>query len=232
MNVGVDLSQAFADLGLPFLSLIILLGIALIFSCYVKVVTVLGILRLGLGGNTLPSFFVTGGLALSLTLFVMYPVLQRSAQSASTVLAQGSGAKTDELRYKALGAASTEWLTFLKAHAEEKVVAKFVEIAGKIDAGKEATGANAASEVSSPGKDSWRILAPAFLVSQMKEAFSVGLSIILPFLLIDLIVVTLLGALGYERMEPGYVAIPAKLLLFVLLDGWTLITTNLVLTYH
>ena len=105
--------------------------------------------------------------------------------------------------------------------------------AGKLDAGKSGSAVSGTEAVKAPGSgEGWRILAPAFVITQMKEAFSIGLSILLPFLLIDLIVVTVLGAMGLERMEPGYVALPAKLLLFTLVDGWTLITTNLVLTYQ
>ena len=241
--MNVDLSQVFAELGLPFLSLLLLLCVALLFSAYLKVMTVLGIVRLGLGGTTLPSIFVTGAIALSLTLFVMFPVLQRSAQSASVVLKQSDGTKTEEIRYRAIDAASTEWLGFLKKHADEKLVTRFSEIAvkldagkldaGKLDAGKSGSAVSGTEAVKAPGSgEGWRILAPAFVITQMKEAFSIGLSILLPFLLIDLIVVTVLGAMGLERMEPGYVALPAKLLLFTLVDGWTLITTNLVLTYQ
>ena len=236
--MNVDLSQVFAELGLPFLSLLLLLCVALLFSAYLKVMTVLGIVRLGLGGTTLSSIFVTGAIALSLTLFVMFPVLQRSAQSASVVLKQSDGTKTEEIRYRAIDATSTEWLGFLKKHADEKLVTRFSEIAvkldaGKLDAGKSGSAVSGTEAVKAPGSgEGWRILAPAFVITQMKEAFSIGLSILLPFLLIDLIVVTVLGAMGLERMEPGYVALPAKLLLFTLVDGWTLITTNLVLTYQ
>lgn len=228
--MNTDISQVFAELGLPFFSLLLLLSLALLFSAYLKVATVLGIIRVGLGGNALPSMVVSGAVSLSLTLFVMYPVLQRSAQSADAVLSQYDGQKSEEVRYKALGAASVEWLSFLKKHADEKLVLRFSEIASTLDASKASPSQPSVSK--NQGGESWRILAPAFVVSQMKEAFSLGLRVLLPFLLIDLLVVTILGAMGLERLEPGYVALPAKLLLFTLVDGWSLLSTSLALSFQ
>ncbi len=231
--MNIDLAQVFGELGLPFLSLLALLGLALVFSAYVKLITVFSILRLGLGGSALPSLFVTGAISLSLTLFIMYPVLQRSAQAAYGVLREAGTTRTEEVRFRAIGAAAGEWRGFLKRQADDKLVGRFAEIAHRIDTGQETAKKAGAPVVVDPAlADSWRVLAPAFMVSQLKQAFSVGLSIILPFLLVDIIVVTILGALGLERLEPGYVGLPAKLLLFVLADGWTLVTTNLVLSYQ
>ena len=79
--------------------------------------------------------------------------------------------------------------------------------------------------------DSWQVLAPAFLISELKRAFKTGLTLFLPFLVIELVVANILVAVGLTRLAPEYVALPFKILLFVVLDGWALITTNLVSTY-
>ena len=79
--------------------------------------------------------------------------------------------------------------------------------------------------------NSWQVLAPAFLVSELKKGLSTGLNLLLPLLIIDILVATVIVALGYESLNPHLIALPLKLALFLALDGWMLITTNLISTY-
>lgn len=227
----MDAASFIANMGLSVVSILGLLFLVLVFSAYVKIVTVLSILRVGLGLGSLPAVFVVGGLSLGLSFFVMYPTLIDSSRAMDQVL-QGR-AVTDQARAAAFGAGLERWKVFLSKCAHKAEVERFAEIAGKFDAaGKIKDGEQ--KQQAMPGsvdRNSWRILAPAFLVSQLKEAFATGLTLFLPLLVIDLFVANVLVAVGLERMSPAVVSFPFKLLLFVMLDGWTLITTNLVSTY-
>ena len=221
MNDGISV---FGQLGFSALSLGLLLLMALLLSSYVKIATVLGMVRLGFGFSSLPSAFITGGLAISLSFFVMYPTLQRSTAAMDrTIATKNAAAITDADRAAALNAGIAEWKPFLQQFAEKKDVTRFAEVAAKLD-GKDA--ANAASLA-----DSWRILIPAFVVSELKRAFVTGMNVFLPFLVIDIVVMALLAAVGFEKLEPQFVSIPFKVAAFVLVDGWTIITSNLVSTY-
>ena len=234
----------FANLGLPPLALIALLALALLFSAYVKIATALGILRFGLGAYSLPSAFVTGGLALALTVFVMYPTAMQSARALDRTLGAAGASASDLAKAQAVDAAMAEWKFFVRAQAHPDEQRRFSAIAQKVDArsrlarnldskGTESKDPVAAQPVSSEPEqlDSWRILAPAFVVSELKEAFSTGLALLLPFLIIDLLVANILTAIGLERLNPATVAVPCKLLLFIALDGWALIAGNLAATY-
>lgn len=221
MNDGITL---FGQLGFSALSLGLLLLLALLLSSYVKIATVLGMVRLGFGFSSLPSAFVTGGLAISLSFFVMYPTLQRSTAAMDRSIAAKAGvAISDSDRAAALNAGIAEWKPFLQRFAEKKDVARFVDVAKRLD-GKDAVAGNALA-------DSWRILVPAFVVSELKRAFVTGVNVFLPFLVIDIVVMAILVAIGFEKLEPQVVAIPFKVTAFVLVDGWTIVTSNLVSTY-
>lgn len=229
----MDAASFFANLGFSAFTVVLLLFFVLVLSAYVKIVTVLGIVRVGFGTDGLPSAFVTGGFAIVLAFFVMYPTLIRSS-TAMDQIRMSQPKLTDQLRAAAFNAGLDKWKEFLRLHAHQAEVERFSEIAQDIDRKHLVQGGQ---QVPKPrvlkgySADSWRILAPAFLVSELKEAFATGLSLFLPFLVIELLVANVLAAVGLERMNPSLVSFPFKLLLFVMADGWTLITTNLVATY-
>ena len=225
-----------AQIGFSAATVLVLAVLGLLLSSYVKIVTVLSIIRIGLGAYSLPTAFVTGGLALALSLLVMFPTLRDSARAMDKSL-QGKGAHaTDEERALALESGMTVWKGFLlrNAHASEKQ--RFSHLAAKMESppagGNVASGTgNVETEAPAVREDEWRVVVPAFFVSELKEAFSTGLTLFLPFLVIDLLVANVLVALGLVRIDPCFVSLPFKLLLFVMLDGWSLITGNLVATY-
>jgi flagellar biosynthesis protein FliP len=224
-----DAASLFAELGLSVVSVLILVFLALLFSCYVKIITVLGMLRTGIGLDSLPAAFVTGGLALALSFFVMYPELKDSAAAMDNSL-RGRATVSDHDRAAAVNAGIDRWKQFLEQHAHGDEVRRFSAVALRLNKKSQSGGTNTA-DTNETLAHSWQVLAPAFLVSELKDAFRTGLSIFLPFLLIDILIATLLAAVGLERLNPALVSFPLKLLLFVLLDGWALITTNLVSTY-
>ena len=226
--MGDDVTTIIAELGFSALGLGLLFFLALLFSAYVKIVTVLGMVRAGFGIGSLPGAFVTSGLALALTFFVMFPSLRDSAAAVDGSL-RGKLNASDRDRAQAVSAGISEWKKFIELHARKSEVERFQAIAVKLDKKPPPTaGVDAAQKAK---EVSWRVLAPAFIVSELREAFQTGLSIFLPFLVIDLLVAIGMAAVGIDRLNPVFVAFPLKLLMFVLLDGWSVITTNLVSTY-
>lgn len=221
-----------STIGFSGFGLLFLLAIVLSLSAYVKIVTVLGIVRAGIGVWGLPSAFVTGSLALMLSFFVMYPTVVSSLNAASKSVNQNRGLSQDQQRVVALEAGFAEWKQFLKKHTEPGELEDFSQVAAQLDKGHdEKVPTPAASIASTPANDSWRVVGPAFLASELKHAFATGLTLFLPLLIIDLVVANVLTAVGYVALNPVLVALPFKLLLFVLIDGWSLITTNLVSSY-
>ncbi len=221
MATTSDISLLISNLGLSVFSVALLFLLALAFSSFIKIVTVLGIVRVGLGAEGLPSAFVVGTLSLALSLFVMFPTLNRSIGVLNGSLSAKGASTTSAEKAAGFSKVFEEWKTFLAKHTHSEEKERFAKIAVQLD--KEA----AAEDLSG----SFRILAPAFLVSELKEAFATGLTLFLPFLVIDLLVANVLVAVGLTQLSPILVSLPFKLLVFVMVDGWTLITGNLVATY-
>lgn len=223
----VNFASTIAGLGFPAISFILICLLALLFSSYVKIVTVLGIVRFGLGMNTLPGIIITSGLAFGLSFLVMFPTLTEVTASMDKVLDSRGGVSSDDTRAAALDQAFQVWKKFLRKQTREQEIAAFSNVATELDK-KDGRQRVAASGSEDPG---WRILAPAFLVSQLRGGFETGLSLLLPLLVIDLLVTALIAAVGFVQLNPLIVSFPLKLLAFVALDGWTLITTNLVSSF-
>jgi flagellar biosynthesis protein FliP len=241
-----DVTQVIASLNLPWLGVLALVVLGLLLSAYVRIATVLSIIRIGI---SLPPALVTTGLALALTFFVMYPTVLKSAVKMESVLKGGDRGAPDVVRNQALSAGIEEWKVFVAAHTSKNDIEMFGRIASQIDH-PQSTGIQSVPAVPSPSptpplagelvaptdqlqspsttdSTSWRLLAPAFLVSQLRAGFGIGLKLYLPFLVIDLIVAYLLAATGAEKLEPALVAIPLKIALFVAADGWALISSSI-----
>lgn len=225
-----SLTALVAELGLGMLTIFALVVLGLLLSSYVKIVTILGILRVGMGVSSVPSAFVAGGLAIALSFFVMYPTLTDATKAMNDNLPRTGRSLSDVEKARVLELGFAEWKEFLiiQTHPAEK--SRFLEIAKRTDR-KRANEAKAASAVVEPNENDWRILVPAFFVSELREAFMTGLSLFLPFLIIDLLVANVLVAVGLNGLSPLAVSFPFKLLLFVMVDGWSLITGNIVASY-
>lgn len=217
----MEILASLENLGFSAIALGLIIVLAAMLSCYVKLVTVLSIVRAGLGANNLPSAFVTTGLALMLTLLVMYPTIENATNAIDQKLKANEGAVQNS--FTSLDPAILVWKDFLKKHAGKKETEQFVKVAQKLNKNSQIENAELES--------SFRILAPAFLVTELKAAFATGLNLFLPFLIIELLIANLLTGLGMPQLQPSFVSLPFKILLFVMVDGWTLITTNLVATY-
>lgn len=196
--------------------LIVLCTLVVAMSAYIKIATVLGIVRVGIGYASIPSAFVTGVLALALSYFAMLPVSTASLEAMAKVLA-AEAPVTDTSRMRAIEAGLQEWAGFLRQQTPEEDLQRLSSIRNMT--------------LSSAADAPLDVLVPAFIVSQLKEAFRVGLRIFLPFVVIDVLVGILVAAVGIDRQLSTSLAFAGKLLLFTLCDGWTLIAGSLLSSY-
>lgn len=196
-------------------------------TSFVKISVVFSLIRSALGTQQIPPNQIVTGLALILTVYIMMPVGQEVYDKASTVIHQGdnqdimSMASVDLLR-KAMEAGKEPVRDFLIQHATVKDRSLFYNLAKQLRKDK------SSSDVSD--KD-FIIIIPAFVISELSEAFQIGFVLFLPFLVLDMVVSNVLLAMGMFMVSPVTIALPFKLLLFVLVDGWYLITKGLVLGY-
>jgi flagellar biosynthetic protein FliP len=207
----------------PSTSILVLLGITLLsvapalllmMSSFTKIFVVLAMTRNAIGLNSIPPNQVLAGLALFLSLFIMWPVLAQ----VNTVALEPYLAGTMDFGH-AVDAALGPLREFMLAHVREEDIALMTRAAGQ---------ANPANAEAVPIVT----LIPAFMISELRAAFIIGLVIFVPFLVIDLVVSSGLMAMGMMMLPPTMIALPFKILLFILVDGWGLIITSLVQSYR
>jgi type III secretion protein R len=233
MNSDLNIFSVYAELGFSAWGLIILVLLAVSFSSYVKIATVLSVLRVGLGASSIMSVFVTGIVAISLSFLVMFPTLKKAASEAGAILHNEQHSEiTDKLKFQAFVSSLEVWKEFMKMHSGTSELEKFNSVSQKLEAvsPKENQTSQSGNE-KIVSQESLAVVAPAFIITELKRAFATGLALILPLLIIELLVAHLLVAVGITNISASFVALPFKLLLFVMLDGWTLITTNLLQSY-
>ncbi len=196
-------------------------------TAFVKISTVLQIVRSAIGAQSVPSNTVIMALATALTLIAMAPVGQRILDRAlPLVQSHGQAAPKEDtiaLIEKGIDAVREPMREFLEKNASEKERARFLLVAK--NARPEAERAKIT------GSD-LTVLVPAFVVTELTEAFAIGFLVYLPFLVIDLVVANVLLALGMQMLNPTQVSLPFKLLLFVAIDGWGLLAQALVSGYR
>ncbi|MDR7268206.1 flagellar biosynthetic protein FliP [Pelomonas saccharophila] len=183
-------------------------------TCFVRIVVVLSMLRHAIGLMESPPNVVIIILALFLTLFSMQPVLQRLNDDAVQPYLAG------KVKMAAAADRGVEPLKeFMVRQTREQDLGLMIELAN-------------AERPQSLADVSMLHLIPAFMLSELRTAFQIGFIIFLPFLLIDLVVASALMALGMMMVPPTTVSVPLKLLLFVLIDGWNIVTRSLLGTIH
>lgn len=207
---------------------LILLGTAglipaalLLTTCYVRIVVVFGLLRSALGTQQLPPAYVTTAIALFMTFFIMAPVWSRVYREA--IEPYGQSAAGD--RWQAAWERGVEPIReFMERQIDQSGNHDEVHLFLQYD-NPEATAPQSFDEVP------FRVLMPAFLISELKTAFLIGFQIFLPFLMVDLLVASLVVAMGLSTLSPTVISFPFKLLLFVLLDGWRLVVELLLASF-
>ena len=189
-------------------------GIVLMMTAFTRIVIVLAILRQALGAGQAPPNQVLIGLSLFLTLFVMGPVVDKiNTDAVQPYMAEQIDATT------ALTRGAEPLKRFMLDQTRESDIATFVRISGGKGFDK-------------PEDVPLRILVPAFATSELKSAFQIGFLIFIPFVIIDLVVASALMSMGMMMLSPVLISLPFKLMLFVLVDGWSLVMGTLAASFY
>lgn len=232
----------------PFTMIILFVGLALlpfvamVATGYLKIVVVMSLIRNALGIQSIPPNMVINALAMILTFYIMAPICQESWQAVSegrkaAAAAAQTQAQTQPGQQNAAPAASVNILSgfdsdkavepfrkWLSAHTSDRERLFFVRTAEHLWSKDGETPAEVDPE-------SFYILIPSFCVSELTKAFQIGFLVYLPFIAIDIIVSNILLAMGMMMVSPVTISLPFKLLLFVMVDGWTLLIQGLIRGY-
>jgi type III secretion protein R len=192
-------------------------------TSFVKISVVLSILRNALGTQQVPPNQVITGLAFILTIFIMTPVAQDIYSEIGQVPETNTIFSENNIRvlYEAARRGQEPLRAFLVKNCHDRDRLLFLELAKRMTKGD--------TSYLYPG--SFRVIIPAFVTSELKEAFTIGFLIFIPFLIIDMIVSNILTSMGMTMLSPVTISLPFKLLIFVLVDGWYLLVKGLVLSY-
>lgn len=195
-------------------------------SCYIKFSIVLVLVRNALGIQQVPSNLALNSIALIMSLFVMMPVSQKAyhylLQHPIEVTSEDSiNAFVDD----GLG----DYKRYLKRYSDPELIKFFQKAQSAGLKGEDRD--DVAAQASEADGDSLFSLLPAYALTEIKSAFRIGFYLYLPFLVVDLVVSSVLLALGMMMMSPVTISVPIKLILFVAMDGWTLICKGLILQY-
>ena len=188
----------------------ILPGLLLVMTSFTRYVVVLGITKNAIGLQTIPPSQVLIGLALFLTIFTMSPTLEEAYNDAVVPLLEG-----EITQEEAMELGFDPFRRFMLAHADMDDLEMFAGMSGQ-------------PAPATPEDTSASVLVPAFVVSELRQAFLIGFVIFVPFLVIDLVVSAILMSMGMVMLPPVFISLPLKLLLFVLVDGWSLIISSTV----
>ena len=181
----------------------------MLMTCFTRIIIVFSILRQALGLQQTPSNQILVGLTIFLTLFIMAPVFERiNAEAVQPYLNEQLSAR------EALARAEVPLKGFMLAQTRESDLALFVRMSRRTD-------------IQTPEATPLTILVPAFVTSELKTAFQIGFMIFIPFLIIDMVVASVLMAMGMMMLSPLIISLPFKIMLFVLVDGWGLIIGTL-----
>lgn len=184
----------------------------LLFSSFVKIATTLTILRIGMGLAGSGFGAVVLAVSLGLSLLVMTPFLG------------GEGGADSSLKLGTFKSLEPKFRPFLEKQAHPDIVKRFESLSLRLSGDKK-------TQIPEGGPVPFSVLLPAFLISELKEAFQVGVVILIPFLVIDVVVVNILMALGVASLPLSTIAVPLKLLAFFAVDGWTLLSEKIISTY-
>jgi flagellar biosynthetic protein FliP len=192
-------------------------AVLLMMTSFTRIIIVLSLLRMALGTQTTPPNQVLIGLALFLTLFVMGPVFDRVHDGAYAPY------RDNKINFdQALAAGSDPLKGFMLKHTRANDLELFTRISRVEDQGQ---------KINTPADLPMRVVIPAFVTSELKTAFQIGFLVFIPFLIIDLVVASVLMSMGMMMLSPVLIALPFKLMLFVLADGWNLLIGSLVASF-
>jgi flagellar biosynthesis protein FliP len=182
-------------------------------TSFTRIVIVLNFLKQAMGTQQAPSPKIISALAIFLSIFIMYPVYTQIYEEAITPYSEKQINQEEAIRISVKHIKG-----FMLKQTRDSDLLMFMDLAKQ-------------EAVDSPEDLSLRIVIPAFLISELKTAFQMGFLIYLPFLVIDLVIATMLMAMGMMMLPPVMISLPFKLLLFILVDGWGLLIYNLVASF-
>ncbi len=188
-------------------------SILVMVTSFIRIMVVLSFLRTAMGTQQTPPNQVLISLALFLTIFVMMPTFEKAFDQGIQPLIAG---EIDES--EAFNRSVGPFRDFMMSHVREQDLGLFVDI-GKIP------------EEEARREMPMRVLIPAFMISELRRAFEIGFLIFVPFLIIDMVVASVLMAMGMMMLPPIIIALPFKLIFFVMVDGWSLIAGSLVQSF-
>jgi len=219
-SLNLDLGEAAGPLTGRIVQLVVLMtvlslapAILIVTTSFTRLIVVLSLLRSALGVQSTPPNVVLISLALFLTGFIMAPTFQAAYQNGLLPLINE---EIDETT--AFERAAIPFQTFMLKHAREKDVSLFMDL-------------SATDQVETPEQIPLKVLIPAFMISELKRAFEIGFLLFIPFLVIDMVVASILMSMGMLMLPPVMIALPFKLIFFVLVDGWNLVARSLVESY-
>jgi flagellar biosynthetic protein FliP len=219
-GVGFQLPGLGGAASLPWTILVLLTLLTLLpalllaMTPFVRLLVVFHFLRQALGTQSTPTNQTLIGLALFLTYFVMQPVGSQIYQAGVVPLQKGSINAVE-----AVGRGAVPLRRFMLKYAREKDLALFVELAKE-------------PRPRQPEDLSMRVVVPAYILSELKAGFQIGVVLFLPFLVIDLVVASITTSVGMIQLPPVVISTPLKILLFVLVDGWNLVVGSLMKSFY
>lgn len=202
----------------------VLVGVA---TSYIKVSIVLGMLKSGIGAQQVPGAIVVMALSFAMTLFIMNPTIDQTIEIGKSVNFSKLGTDITLDRLAELKPLIQPWREFMAHHSGERELEALLSVAGIADDKATAADTKEINRAELPT----RVLMTSFVLTELKEAFAMGFILLLPFLVIDLIVANILAGMGMFTLSPVLISLPLKLLLFVLADGWILLTRGLIASY-
>jgi type III secretion protein R len=226
-------AQAEAVVNQPLTLLVVLAAMSLapfvlvMVTSFVKISVVLSILRNAMGTQQIPPNQVINGMAIILTIYIMYPVGLQMKEATAPLFDERTGRPlmsdaTTSLVKDAAERIKDPMRAFLLKNCHDKDRVLFYGLAKRMRTPEQQANITDKSLI---------VIVPAFVISQLKEAFQIGFLIFVPFIVIDMVVSNILLAMGMQMLSPVTISLPFKLLLFVLIDGWYLIARGLVLGY-
>ena len=221
-------------------------SILVMVTCFTRIIVVLSFLRTALGTQTTPPNIVLISLALFLTMFIMQPTFDQAWDDGIKPL-MNNQIDEETAFTRTLG----PFQDFMLKHTRPKDLDLFTEVAKNNAAAETASNAAKApaaplnkpgtATTTAPAKDgsgaaasddvSIRALIPAFMISELRRAFEIGFLLFLPFLIIDMVVASILMSMGMMMLPPSIISLPFKIIFFVLVDGWYLISGSLIQSY-
>ena len=204
-------------------------GLLIMVTSFTRFVIAFSFLRSGLGLPSTPANLVLVSLSLFMTFYVMGPTFDRAWQDGVKPLTENRMGEEEALQRIA-----DPFRDFMLTHVRGKDLKLFADIASR-DAPAESAAAaapdKAGEQKAGEEKVPMRVLIPAFMISELRRGFEIGFLIVLPFLIIDMIVATLVMSMGMMMMPPAVISLPFKILFFILIDGWNLLVGGLIRSF-